>query len=281
LWGPSTLLLAIERAARRSGYAFTVVSTLEGDASGIQAAVDELLTQGVDGIVLSEPIDADYDLTFVNAPILSLGRTPGMIGSHLLEVGVDGAAGARAATEHLLSLRHRTVWHVAGPQRWFSAQDRLRGWREALEHAGVEVPDAIEGDWSPASGYSAGRDLASRPDVTAVFVANDDMAVGLIRALNEHGVDVPGEVSVVGYDDVPTSAYVFPPLTTVRQDFEAVATAGMAELLDEIEGTSPDDRLARLPLPVQLTVRRSTAPPPSSPRKTKRADASHRGGRKK
>jgi len=268
LWGPSMLLLAIERAVRRSGYAFTVVSTLEADPIGIPAAMEELLAQGVDGIVLSEPIDADIDLAFVTAPILSLGRVNGIVGPDVLELGVDGEAGGRAATEHLLALGHRTVWHVAGPLRWFSAQDRMRGWQRALENAGATVPPVLDGDWSPAAGYAAGRELAGRPDVTAVFVANDDMAVGLIRALHDHGIDVPGQVSVVGYDGVPTSAYTFPPLTTVPQDFEAVATAGLAELLDVIEGKSPDDRPDRFPPPVRLIVRGSTAPPPENSTQT-------------
>jgi DNA-binding LacI/PurR family transcriptional regulator len=275
LWGPATLLLSIERAVRRAGYTFTVISTLEGDEGGISGVINELLEQGVDGIVLLEPIDSDPDLAFVTAPILSFGRIAGVVGPHVIEAGPDAQAGASAATEHLLSLGHRTVWHVAGPQRWFSAQDRLLGWQRALEMAGAEIPPHVEGDWSPASGYAAGRYLATMRDLTAVFVANDDMAIGLIRALRDHGVEVPGQVSVVGYDDIPTSAYLSPQLTTVRQDFEAAAPHGLAQLLQEIEGTSKEDRLPARPLPVQLVVRQSTAPPPTCLRG--RHDARHAG----
>ena len=262
LWGPSTLLLAVERAVRDAGYVFTIVSLMEGDEGGIPAAMTELLEQGVDGIVLSEPIAGDDDLTFVSAPILSIGRAPGFVGPHLIMAGADGPAGGRAATQHLLSLGHRTVWHVAGPQNWFSAQDRLSGWRQALTNAGAEIPPVIEGDWSPASGYAAGRQLAATPGVSAVFVANDDMACGLMRALADAGIDIPGQVSVVGFDDNPTAAYLSPPLTTVRQDFEAMAVSGLARLIEEIEGRPLPDRPTRDSLPLQLTVRGSSAPPP-------------------
>ena len=221
----------------------------------------ELLEQGVDGIVLLEPISGDNDLAFVDAPILSFRQTSSIIGPHLVVAGPDNIAGGSAATEHLLALGHRTVWHVAGPQHWFSAQDRLAGWRQALEAAGAVVPAPIEGDWSPASGYAAGQRLADEADLTAVFVANDDMAIGLMRALRDRGLDVPMQVSVVGYDDTPIASYVDPPLTTVRQDLVTTAQVGLARLLDEIEGNSTEDRPRTRPLPVQLTVRQSTQPP--------------------
>lgn len=261
LWGVSTLLLAIEAAVRRAGYSFTLVNTLEGDEGGIATAMRELLEQGVDGIVLLEPIDGENDLGFVDAPVLSFGQTSAIIGPHVVVAGPDNIAGGSAATEHLLALGHRTVWHVAGPQRWFSAQDRLAGWRQSLEAAGAVVPPVIEGDWSAASGYAAGLRLADQDNVTAVFAANDEMAIGAISALRDRGLAVPAQVSIVGYDDSPIASYIDPPLTTVRQDFVAAAKAGFSQLLEEIEGKSIQDRPRVRPLPVQLTVRQSTLPP--------------------
>jgi DNA-binding LacI/PurR family transcriptional regulator len=120
----------------------------------------------------------------------------------------------------------------------------------------------VEGDWSAASGYAAGRELAANPDVTAVFAANDDMAIGLIRALTESGRRVPDDVSVVGFDDIPVAAYITPPLTTVRQPFDAVAREGLALLVHAIE--KPRDTPPPTgDQPVDLIVRASTAPPPS------------------
>jgi DNA-binding LacI/PurR family transcriptional regulator len=122
----------------------------------------------------------------------------------------------------------------------------------------------VQGDWSASSGYAAGRELASDGDVTAVFAANDDMAIGLIRALVEAGRRVPDDVSVVGFDDIPVSAYVTPPLTTVRQPFDAVATEGLALLVHAIEKPQVDLPPAA-DQPVELIVRASTAPPPPRP----------------
>jgi DNA-binding LacI/PurR family transcriptional regulator len=169
---------------------------------------------------------------------------------------------ARVATEHLLDLGHATVHHLAGPRRWFSAADRLAGWRAALAAHGRTEPPVLQGDWSAASGYAAGRELiASGEDVTAVFAANDDMAIGLIRALTEAGLRVPDDVSVVGFDDVPVAVYVTPPLTTVRQPFDAVAQEGLKRLVHAIENPN-EDPLPPSDPPVDLIVRSSTSVPP-------------------
>ena len=262
LYGPASLLVGVERAVRDAGYALRVVSTMEGDAAGIANAVDSLLEQGVDGIVISEPIDEVTVPIRADVPIIVLGASPAAGAARVVRVGVGSRHLARAATEHLLDLGHRTVHHLAGPQRWHAAKDRLEGWRSALEARGVSQPPAMEGDWSASSGYAAGRSLASDSDVTAVFAANDDMAIGLIHALLEAGRRVPDEVSVVGFDDTPVSAYVTPPLTTVRQPFDAVAAEGLRLLVHAIE--KPDvDLLPTADPPVELVVRASTAPPRS------------------
>jgi DNA-binding LacI/PurR family transcriptional regulator len=164
-------------------------------------------------------------------------------------------------TEYLLSLGHSTIHHVAGPQRWFSARDRERGWREALEQAGAEVAPHLEGDWTAASGYEAGRVLAPDPGVTAVFAGNDDMAIGVIRALTELGRAVPEAVSVVGYDDIPISGFCNPPLTTVSQEFQSVAESGITALIFRIEHPDEQAPVVEEP-PVRIVVRASSGPPP-------------------
>ncbi|WP_217241993.1 LacI family DNA-binding transcriptional regulator [Streptomyces sp. AC555_RSS877] len=265
LYGPASLLMGVERSVRDTGYALRVVNTVEGDPAGIAGAVDSLLDQGVDGIVVSEPIDeggADPDATLrADVPVLVLGAPPLTTATTMLTAGDGADAMARTATGHLLDLGHATVHHLAGPQRWFAARGRLEGWRATLTAHGRHVPPAVEGDWSAASGYRAGRLLAEDGDVTAVFAANDDMAIGLIRALTEAGRRVPEDVSVVGFDDIPVAAYVTPPLTTMRQPFDAVAQEGLKRLVHSIE--NPD--AAPLPSsdpPVDLIIRTSTAPPP-------------------
>ncbi|PAZ16478.1 transcriptional regulator [Streptomyces sp. SA15] len=266
LYGPASLLMGIERAARDTGYALRVVNTLEGDPGGIAGAVESLLEQGVDGIVISEPIDEGIDepevSIHVDVPVLVLGAPPAFAGPRVVTAGVGADLLARAATEHLLELGHVTVHHLAGPRRWFAARDRLEGWRAALAAHGRTEPPVVEGDWSASSGYAAGRELAADRDVTAVFAANDDMAIGLVRALTEAGRRVPDDVSVVGFDDIPVAAYVNPPLTTVRQPFDAVAQTGLKLLVHAIENPQAEPLLASDP-PVELVVRTSTAPPPT------------------
>ncbi|GAB2588058.1 LacI family DNA-binding transcriptional regulator [Streptomyces capparidis] len=250
LYGPSSLLIALERVTRRAGYSFTLASTLEHRRGGYAEAMEALLEQGVDGIVLSDPVDdGTSPPSGIDVPVVSL-----------TSVRAEGVAAARAATEHLLSLGHRTVWHIPGPQDWWSARDRLIGWREALTAAGApEPPLPPEGDWTPASGYTAGLRLARTPGVTAVFAANDEMAIGALRAFHEADLPVPGRISVVGYDDIPVAAYLNPPLTTVRQDFDAVATRAVEALLAQVEGRPAPD--GSHPLPTHVSLRGSTAPP--------------------
>ncbi|MFJ1967354.1 LacI family DNA-binding transcriptional regulator [Streptomyces sp. NPDC087903] len=265
LYGPASLLMGVERAVRDTGYALRVVNTFEGDTMGIAGAVNSLLDQGVDGIVISEPIDEEDgdDLSVrVDVPFLVLGAPPPFVAPRVVTAGLVAHQLARAVTEHLLELGHTTVHHLAGPQRWYAARDRLEGWRATLAAHGRREPSVIAGDWSAASGYTAGRRLAADDSVTAVFAANDDMAIGLIRALLEAGRRVPEDVSVVGLDDIPVAAYVSPPLTTVRQPFDATAQDGLKRLVHAIENPDADPIPVHDP-PVNLVVRSSTAPPPN------------------
>ena len=170
---------------------------------------------------------------------------------------IDQFAGAAIATRHLLELGHRTVAHIAGPHHYLEAQQRVAGWRATLIAAGAEVRPAPEGDWSPRAGYELGRAL--EPDVTAIFVANDQMALGVLRALHEAGRSVPGDVSVVGFDDVPEAAYLLPPLTTVRQDFDQMGRRSLRLLLETMEPSG--DTTPHLEVTPELIVRSSTASP--------------------
>ncbi|TCC38748.1 LacI family DNA-binding transcriptional regulator [Kribbella speibonae] len=260
LFGPSTQLVAIEQTLRTTGYSVSIVNTLEGDT--IADVVEHLREQGVDGIILSEPIDEGDGVPIdVDIPVLSFGRFPGLSAKPSIDTGGDNIGAGRTATEHLLGLGHETVWHVAGPQRWWAARDRLAGWRQALADAGAPEPPVLEGDWLPASGYAAGRELAANHDVTAVFVANDDMAIGVLRAFTEAGRSVPEDVSIVGFDDIPTAAFLTPPLTTVPQDFDVHVARGIANLVTEIESPTGDRSPLPEPPPLRLVVRQSTAAP--------------------
>src|SRR6267378_2872474 len=171
-------------------------------------------------------------------------------------VAVDQLAGAAAATRHLLELGHRNIWHIAGPEDWLEAQQRIEGWRSSLRAAGVGEPPLYRGDWSARSGYDLGEHLLGERSMTAVFVANDQMALGLLRRLHEAGRATPGEVSVVGFDDIPEAAYFTPPLTTVRQDFAEVGRSCLHLLLGQIDSRVRSWK--RVVVAPELVVRGST-----------------------
>jgi DNA-binding LacI/PurR family transcriptional regulator len=260
LYGPASTLFAIEQAAHAAGYFITIVSLLALDRTSVLGAVERLRVQGVDGILVITPQEGAAD-ALVNLPaeVPLVAVEAGRANSVPL-VAVDQIAGAVSATQLLLDLGHETVWHLAGPREFLEAQLRTEGWRATLEGAGARVPPVLVGDWSPASGYRLGQQLAADPEVTAIFVANDQMALGVLRALHERGREIPREISIVGFDDIPEAQYFTPPLTTVRQDFGEMGRSSMRLLLELMQHTGrPPQRVTIAP---ELVVRRSTAPPP-------------------
>ncbi|MEV7142552.1 LacI family DNA-binding transcriptional regulator [Streptomyces tauricus] len=261
LYGPASTLFALEEAARAEGYLVSTVSLRKLTVEKLAEALDHLSEGGVEGVVAIAPqrsaVEALAGLRHP-FPVVTVGSGPGV---GIPSVNVDQHLGARLATRHLLAAGHRTVWHLAGPEDWQEAADRAAGWRTTLEAAGVEPPLLLRGDWSPLSGYRAGQELAGwlGRGLTAVFVANDQMALGVLRALREAGVRTPQDVAVAGFDDIPESEFFAPPLTTVRQDFAAVGKRSIALLLDLIEGREPSGA-PRIAIEPQLVVRASTFP---------------------
>src|SRR5918999_1432007 len=255
LYGPASTLFGIERAAHDAGYFVSIVSLRSLDRPSVLSAVGRLRDQGVDGILVIAPQESAAQ-AFASLPagvpiVAAEAVPPGIVPL----VAVDQAAGARMATQHLLDLGHSTVWHISGPRDWLEAQERVDGWRATLEEWGAQPPPVLVGDWSARSGYELGRRLATWDDVTAVFVANDQMALGVLRSLHELGRRVPGEISVVGFDDIPEAAYFSPPLTTVRQNFNEMGRRSLLRLLDQIE--SGDRAPARESVAPELVVRAS------------------------
>ncbi len=261
LYGPASTLLGLEQAAHAAGYFVSVASVRTPDGEAVEQALQRLTGQSVEGVVVIAPQRATVE-ALANAPgDLPLVVVEGGDGNGRPVVCVDQEAGARLVTRHLLDQGAPTVWHVAGPTKWLEAQNRVEGWRRELLDAGVESPEPLRGDWSPASGYSAGQLLAERSDVRAVFVANDQMALGVLRAFHERGVSVPDDVLVAGFDDIPESAYFTPPLTTVRQDFDAVGRRSIELLLELINGSPAESTGAGTTaavVPPELVVRQST-----------------------
>ncbi|QSB17258.1 LacI family DNA-binding transcriptional regulator [Natronosporangium hydrolyticum] len=261
LFGPASTLLGIERAARVAGYGVSIVTLERVDRTSVLDATNVLADQGVDGVIIIAPqMSAAAALHNLPNGLVAVAVEAGH-DSALPSVAVDQVDGARLAVRHLLELGHETVWHIAGPSDWLEARDRIEGWRQTLAEAGATVPPVMVGDWSARSGYAAGLALSAIAGVTAVFAGNDQMALGLLRALHERGIRVPDDISVVGFDDIPEAEFLLPPLTTVRQDFDEVGRRSMALLLDLLDSDA-GARTVATPSAVRptLVLRQSTAP---------------------
>jgi DNA-binding LacI/PurR family transcriptional regulator len=263
LYGPACTQHAIERAADDAGYLLTIVSMRSLDERSLWDAVERLKLGGVAGVlvIVSERRAAQVIAKLdAGVPLVAVEAGP----EHGVPVvAVDQRGGAEMATRHLLDLGHRTVHHVAGPKDSVEAGLRCEGWRQTLRATGAAVTEPLRGDWSAGSGYDAGVRLLADPAVTAVFVANDQMALGMLRAVHEAGLQVPSDISIVGFDDTPESAYLVPPLTTIRQDFSVLGALALQVLIAEIDELPRDPRQPALVRP-ELLVRASTASPPAA-----------------
>ncbi|MFI0938645.1 substrate-binding domain-containing protein [Streptomyces sp. NPDC021020] len=256
----AALLAGVERAAHEAGYSVSTATTASLDTSAIEAALLRLAEQHVEGVVLAVPlIHVSPRIEQLTAAVPTV-TIDGSRTAATEVVAVDQGRVAELAVRHLLGLGHETVWHVAGPQAWLDAASRAAAWRSVLEAEGRAVPPQLDGDWSAASGYRCGLILGKIPDVTAVFVAGDEMAFGVVRALHELGRRVPDDVSVVGVDDIPLAEYCSPSLTTVAQPFAHIGALAVGHLL-RLAGDPGAARESPTVEP-ELRVRASSAPPP-------------------
>ncbi|GAA4188363.1 LacI family DNA-binding transcriptional regulator [Microbacterium oryzae] len=255
-FGPTASIAAIEEAARSEGYSATTLNLPDTSPEAIGAAVRQLLREQVDGIVVIAPQVRVFHVLrgmAIDVPFVSLQTSSGQ-GSD--SVAADQLEGARLATQHLIELGHADILHLSGPQDWIEADSRMRGYLQALRDADLPTIPPIRGDWTADFGHYAGRELARRQDFTAIFAANDLMAIGLMHGFRDAGIDVPGDVSVVGFDDIPVAAHVWPPLTTVHIDFAELGRRAIARLLATLRGA--DDDVPQREAPA-LVVRDSAA----------------------
>jgi DNA-binding LacI/PurR family transcriptional regulator len=236
LYGPSLSLFGVVEAARQNGYATTLSALKNVNKDSMRSALEHLAHSPVDGIICLAPYQGIADMLQEQAPDVPLvAFEPGVVAG-TRSVAFDEVLGARLATRHLLGQGHDSVWHVSGSAGWLGTDTRIRGWQAELSEAGKVAHRIIEGDWTARSGYEAGKFISTDRRITAVFVANDQMALGVIRALIEEGVRVPEDVSVVGCDDVPEAAYYRPSLTTVRLDFNDLGRRCLQQVVGLIEG---------------------------------------------
>ena len=209
-YGPSSILLAFNDAARQARYAVSISSMVDADAESMRSSVEQLLGQNVEAIVLlaghRSALDAMQTID-LGTPLVAVDSS-GRPGFH--SVSIDQFAGARAATDYLVGLGHRNILHVAGPDDSVDAIEREQGWRASLSEHGLVALEPLVTDWSPSSGFRIGLELLNGPSFTAVFAGNDETALGLIHAFRDNGLSVPGDVSVVGFDDIPEAEHFDP-----------------------------------------------------------------------
>ena len=256
--GPAGMMHAMEKEARRGGFFAISASVDPLDGKSIAQGIEHLRRLGIEGLVVITPqsdsvqaverLVTDIPVVFIDSPN----------NSKELSAELDNFSGAKRATEHLISLGHKQIVHVAGPTGWFDSAPRVAGYEAAMESAQLQ-PKVIPGDWTVPTGYEIGRNLDIEADkVTAIFAANDHLALGLMRALRQRGYSIPQRVSIIGFDDVPEAAYYEPPLTTMRPDFAELGRVAMEMMLGHI---NREETLRADTLVPELIIRESTASP--------------------
>lgn len=256
MYGPASSIAAIEAAARARGYWVSTANIDAADPESIPQGLAHLQAQSIEGLVVIAPqvrVFRALARQALDIPYVTLQSTD-LDPDHTLTV--DQIAGARLATKHLISLGHRQIYHIAGSQDWIEAEARMRGFLLEMSAADIPTTAPILGDWTAEFGYYAGQELLRVRDFTALFCGNDQMALGFIHAAHAAGLDVPGDISIVGFDDIPEAAHFWPPLTTVRQDFAELGR----RCVDLLLGPAADQQAAPATIMPELVVRSSTGP---------------------
>ncbi|WP_437615264.1 LacI family DNA-binding transcriptional regulator [Erwinia sp. V71] len=256
LQAPAQIASAIQHRAAALGYQLVIAMADKPGFSAAQAAVNELLAQRVDGLLLNLPLP--------NEEAQALAQISGQRPCLFMDVASDAAVshcqfsasqGARQGVEHLHALGHRRIALITGPLDAVSAMQRFQAWQQVLAEYGLQPHAVYQGDWSAQSGYQAVTSLLPDNLPTALLVANDQMALGAMRALHQHGIAIPGQVSVVGYDDTAESAWYQPPLTTIRQDIRLLGEQSVDRLVAAIQRQTQQ---ATAPLATELVIRETT-----------------------
>jgi LacI family transcriptional regulator len=241
LYGPSRTLVGVQQEARRQNYNTILELVTEPENFDVRQIFEALMSNHVDGVVWCIPDIADNvrsvveSLSKISVPVIFTDTSATM---HDLTATNNNYQGGRLATQHLLDSGHRHVGTITGPLTYFSARERLRGWRDALQEAGLSADDSwiVEGDWNAASGVAGLRILRERhSDLSAVFAGNDQMGLGVLHAAERSNLSVPRDIAVVGYDDIPEAEFFHPALSSVRQDVVNLGASAVSQMIRAIE----------------------------------------------
>ncbi|BDV32300.1 substrate-binding domain-containing protein [Microbacterium terricola] len=258
--GPNMVIQGATAAAREAGYLLDVVTLDMGDAAEIGQALASLMQYDLAGILAFASTDGTRDVferTRFDVPVVIASETdePDSVdASRTATHGIDDLV------SHLADLGHRTFLHIAGPEDWAAARNRRHAFESAMSSRGFTAAGIVHGDWSAKSGYDAISAMPAADVPTAIVAANDQMALGAMHALHEHGLAVPRDVSVTGLDDTPEAAYFTPSLTTIRLDFRAQGREALAELLRQVDPARPESESEIPRIDSALLIRESTGP---------------------
>jgi LacI family transcriptional regulator len=269
--GPSRTLNGITKQSEEMGYTLLLEELPRFDTNDVEPLLNSLRARQVDGIIWAVPeVGSNRDWLHSQPPELPIPMIflTMQTRSDLFIVSVDNYTGGRTATEHLLAQGYQHIGHISGPLDWWEARQRKAGWQDALSEAGIQVADHHweSGNWSSASGEQAVRKLLDGyPEMEAVFVGNDQMALSVLQVACQKDFQVPQDLAVVGFDGIPEAAYYWPPLTTVYQDQQKLGCTAVRELVQIIEASQKDEAVIEpktISLQPELIVRASSVPKP-------------------
>ncbi len=255
LYGPASILNAMEKIARQEGYSLISIAVSAGSRESWQEAIDQLRNLAIDGVItiaVPSEIVKEIESSLDGAVIVIVDSEPS---KKFDVVNMDNIYGATIATRYLIDAGHTEILHVSGPENGYESTKRKVGYETTMKAAGLK-PDVITGDWSIAKGFEVGvkvSKMKKRP--TAIFCANDHLALGMIKAFSEVGIDVPGDVSIIGFDNIPEANYLIPALTTVGQNFDEIGNHAIERMLLQLRAGSTKEAVMIKPA---LVLRSST-----------------------
>ncbi len=239
--GPNRTLNGITVAAEEAGYALLLKELSGFDADDNELIFQSLLSRHVDGIIWAVP-EVGKNRDWINmlpgeldVPIVYLTMEPR---ENISVVSINNYLGGRLAMSHLLEQGYRHIGHISGPLDWWESRQRMKAWKDALEESGIGFYEHswIEGNWSSSSGVQAAEKLFEQyADLDSILVANDQMALGVMQVAHQKGKRIPQDLGIVGFDDIPESAFFWPSLTTVHQDQSNLAKVAVEEIIKIIE----------------------------------------------
>ncbi|MGI9198264.1 MAG: LacI family DNA-binding transcriptional regulator [Candidatus Nanopelagicaceae bacterium] len=249
LYGPSAIKNAMEIEARKAGYTVVSISVLAHEPDSWREGIEQLRNLNIDGVItvaLPRAIVSEIKKRLAGAELVVVDTEPSKESD---VVNIDNQVGGRLATEHLIDLGHKEIVHITGPADAYESEMRKIGYEEAMKKAKLKV-NIVQGDWSIDTGYEIGLKLAKKVP-SAIFCSNDHLALGLIKAFSQNKIQVPKDVSVIGFDNIPESKYLLPALTTIKQDFEELGRVAITKVLSQIKESTKAETVMIKPTLIQ------------------------------